>query len=57
MKATPCAVPGCPHRLRLFTLAWPWRCPVHQYDHELEHRIFLISSRTPHHFKLKGSHR
>ena len=29
-----CAQPGCPHRLRIFTLDWPWRCPEHRRAHE-----------------------
>lgn len=34
MSPTSCDVRGCPHRFRLFTLDWPWRCPEHRAAHD-----------------------
>ncbi len=44
MTPTRCGVRGCPHRLRLFTLDWPWRCPEHHHDHELAEHLYRIAT-------------
>jgi hypothetical protein len=55
--ATRCDVRGCPHRFRLFTLDWPWRCPEHRHDHELAdqlHRSALARAVRRTHHTMKG---
>lgn len=45
MSEIPCAVPGCPHRMRMFTLAWPWRCLTHQAERDQDARWLAMATR------------
>lgn len=49
MRGTRCDVRGCPHRFRLFTLDWPWRCPEHRRDFETAEHLYRTALKRAEH--------